>query len=73
MILLIVLYAMQGVPFGIAISTLPLILKKYLTYSEIGIISLSSLPFSTKFLFCPIVETNYFKKLGKRKSWIVPM
>ena len=46
--------------------------KKYFGYTEIGIISYWTLPYSIKFLFAPVVDCLFIKSLGKRRSWILP-
>ena len=69
---LVVLYALQGLPFGFFLSTVPVLFKKYLTYTEIGEIMVCTLPFSYKVFWSPFVEFYHFPWLGKRKSWIVP-
>jgi len=70
--LLIVLYSFQGVPLGLFMVTVPVLFKKFLTYSEIGVIMMCTLPFSFKVLWSPFVEFYHFKSIGKRKSWIIP-
>ncbi|TNV84327.1 hypothetical protein FGO68_gene12155 [Halteria grandinella] len=71
-ILLTILYAFQGLPIGLFLSTVPILFKKYLTYAEIGVIMMCTLPFSLKVLWSPFVDVYYFPSFGKRKSWIVP-
>lgn len=51
---------------------MPILFKKYLTYSEIGQIALCTFPFSFKLLWSPIVEFTSLPWAGKRKSWIIP-
>ena len=72
MILLVILYSFQGLPLGFFLSSVPIIFKKYLTYSQIGEIMLCTMPFSFKVLWSPFVEFYHFKSIGKRKSWIIP-
>jgi MFS transporter, PAT family, solute carrier family 33 (acetyl-CoA transportor), member 1 len=50
----------------------PVIFKKYLTYSELGVMMMCTAPFSFKVFWSPLVEFYYSEKFGKRKSWIVP-
>jgi len=52
--------------------SLPLFFKEYLSYQEIGILSMSTFPYSIKFLWAPLSELYYSKSFGKRKSWIIP-
>ena len=70
--LLVSLYSIQGVSFSFLMGTLPIMLKKHFNYTEIGIISFCSLPFSLKFLFSPIIDTKYIKAIGRRRTWILP-
>ena len=72
LLLLIILYTVQGASFGFLLETLPIMLKKHFTYTQIGIISFCALPFSFKFLFSPIIETQYIRWLGRRRTWIIP-
>ena len=72
MILLVILYSFQGLPLGFFLSTVPVLFKKYLTYSEIGVIMMCTMPFSFKVLWSPFVEFYHIKSMGKRKSWIIP-
>ena len=72
MVLLVILYSFQGLPLGFFLSSVPIIFKKYLTYSQIGEIMLCTMPFSFKVLWSPFVEFYHFKSIGKRKSWIIP-
>ncbi|KAG0352646.1 hypothetical protein BGZ54_002651 [Gamsiella multidivaricata] len=71
--LLVVLYLLQGVPVGLAFGSIPFLLKAKMSYSQIGIFSLAHYPYSMKFLWSPIVDALYNKKIGRRKSWIVPI
>jgi glucan phosphoethanolaminetransferase (alkaline phosphatase superfamily) len=70
---LMFLYLLQGVPLGLATS-LPFILSaKRSSYAHQSIFSLSAWPFSLKLLWAPIVDSVFFKRIGRRKSWLVPM
>jgi MFS transporter, PAT family, solute carrier family 33 (acetyl-CoA transportor), member 1 len=71
-LLLIALYALQGLSLGFFLMSVPIIFKKYLTYSELSVIMMSTAPFSFKVLWSPVIEFYHFKRFGKRKSWIVP-
>jgi hypothetical protein len=67
------LYLLQGVPLGLTAS-LPYILSaKKASYGDQGTFSLATWPFSMKLLWAPIVDSIYFKRLGRRKSWLVPI
>jgi len=72
MILLMVLYSFQGLPMGLFLSTIPLLFKQFLTYQEIGVVMMATMPFSFKVFWSPFVELYHIPGMGKRKSWIVP-
>lgn len=73
MVFLSVLYLIQGVPLGLALGSVPFLLKEHLSYSQLATFALSSYPYSLKLLWSPIVDSLYFKRIGRRKSWIIPM
>uniref|UniRef100_A0A914HFV6 Acetyl-coenzyme A transporter 1 n=1 Tax=Globodera rostochiensis TaxID=31243 RepID=A0A914HFV6_GLORO len=71
-LLLLLLYLLQGVPLGL-IAAIPLILQaKEITYAEQAVFSFAYWPFSMKLLWAPIVDSIYFRRIGRRKSWMVP-
>jgi MFS transporter, PAT family, solute carrier family 33 (acetyl-CoA transportor), member 1 len=43
------------------------------SYNANAIFALCSWPFSLKLLWAPIVDAIYFKRFGRRKSWLVPV
>ncbi|WBW70990.1 endomembrane system acetyl-CoA transmembrane transporter [Schizosaccharomyces osmophilus] len=69
---LILLYLIQGVPMGLVKGSIPYFLKPHCTYSDIATYSLASYPYSLKVLWSPIVDTYYFSKFGRRKTWVAP-
>ncbi|KAI9482648.1 MAG: acetyl-coenzyme A transporter 1-domain-containing protein [Benjaminiella poitrasii] len=71
--LLVILYLLQGVPVGLSFGSIPFLLKAKLSYSQIAVFSLSSWPYSLKLLWSPIVDAVYNPKVGRRKSWIIPI
>ncbi|TFY70069.1 hypothetical protein EVJ58_g9 [Rhodofomes roseus] len=71
--LLIVLYLIQGFPLGLALGSLPFLLREHLSYSQLATFSLASYPYSLKLFWSPIVDAVFTPKLGRRKSWIIPM
>lgn len=72
-ILLLILYTLQGIPMGLAAS-IPLILQKYhITYTDQAIFSNVSWPYSLKLLWAPVVDSIYFRNYGRRKTWIIPV
>ncbi|CAD7927341.1 unnamed protein product [Amoebophrya sp. A120] len=70
--ILLALYTLQGIPMGFA-STIPLLLKERgVSYSLIGLFSMTHWPFSMKLLWAPIVDSCYMDKVGRRKTWLIP-
>eukprot|EP00924_Labyrinthula_sp_SR-Ha-C_P015527 maker-scaffold_4-snap-gene-2.49-mRNA-1 protein AED:0.01 eAED:0.01 QI:208/1/1/1/1/1/3/110/460 len=71
--LLLLLYTLQGLPLGLA-STIDLTLQELkLSFEQQGIFSLVFLPFSVKLAWAPLVDSIYLKKIGRRKSWLIPI
>ncbi|CAK7275536.1 hypothetical protein SEPCBS57363_006744 [Sporothrix epigloea] len=71
--LLVLLYFLQGIPLGLATGSVPFLLKRHMSYSEIGVFTLASYPYSLKLLWSPIVDAVWSPKVGRRKSWILPI
>jgi MFS transporter, PAT family, solute carrier family 33 (acetyl-CoA transportor), member 1 len=71
--LLVLLYFLQGIPMGLATGSVPFLLKEHMSYGQIGIFSLASYPYSLKLLWSPIVDAVWTPRLGRRKSWIMPI
>ncbi|KAI5959407.1 uncharacterized protein KGF55_005384 [Candida pseudojiufengensis] len=71
--ILVILYLLQGVPVGLAFGSIPFILKSKLSYSQVGIFTLAAYPYSLKLIWSPFVDSIYSKKIGRRKSWIIPI
>ncbi|GJJ13956.1 hypothetical protein Clacol_008213 [Clathrus columnatus] len=57
----------------LALGSIPFILRSHLSYSQLGVFALSGYPYSLKLFWSPIVDSIYFSRLGRRKSWIIPM
>ena len=73
MVLLVALYLLQGIPVGLAFGSIPYLLRSKLSYSQIGIFTLCTYPYSLKLLWSPVVDSIFSTRLGRRKSWIVPI
>lgn len=72
--LLILLYFIQGIPIGLAFGSVPFLLKSNnLSYSQVGLFSLATYPYSLKLIWSPIVDSCYNATIGKRRSWIIPI
>ena len=44
-----------------------------LSYSQFGLFSLAGYPYSLKLLWSPLVDSIYSRRLGRRKSWVLPV
>ncbi|KAL4893710.1 hypothetical protein BDV59DRAFT_201487 [Aspergillus ambiguus] len=64
---LFLLYASQGVVAGLIGATLPLALKRYVSYSQVGLFSIAFYPYSVKALWSPLIDAT---GQGRRKRWI---
>uniref|UniRef100_A0AC35U5D7 Acetyl-coenzyme A transporter 1 n=1 Tax=Rhabditophanes sp. KR3021 TaxID=114890 RepID=A0AC35U5D7_9BILA len=70
--LLLVLYFLQGIPLGI-MGCIPLILSENkASLADQSFFSFSSYPFSAKLLWAPIVDSIWIRKIGRRKTWLLP-
>jgi PAT family acetyl-CoA transporter-like MFS transporter 1 len=70
---LLLLYVLQGIPIGLS-SAVPLLLQnRKVSYSEQALFSFVTWPFSLKLLWAPIVDSVFWRKLGRRKSWLIPV
>merc|ERR1711871_1166553 len=55
-------------------STVPMIMKdRGVSYSLIGVFNLCSWPFSLKLIWAPFVDSVYSDKIGRRKTWLLPV
>ncbi len=72
-VLLCLLYFLQGIPMGLATGSVPFLLKDHLSFGQIGVFSLASYPYSLKLFWSPIVDAVWNPKVGRRKSWILPI
>jgi PAT family acetyl-CoA transporter-like MFS transporter 1 len=70
---LMFLYLLQGVPIGLLYS-LPFILSaRNVSYADQGTFSFAGWPYSMKLLWAPVVDSVFSHRLGRRKSWLVPV
>ncbi|MDB4958981.1 MAG: hypothetical protein JWO36_6550 [Myxococcales bacterium] len=68
------LYFAQGLPFGFFTQALPVILRtRGYSLGEIGLTSLLAVPWALKFVWAPVVDRRWWPRLGRRRSWILPM
>ncbi|CAH1738886.1 unnamed protein product [Aphis gossypii] len=72
---LLLLYTMQGIAgTGLCIG-IPVLLQinKNVTYKEQALFSMVTWPYSLKMLWAPLVDALYVQKMGRRKSWLIPV
>lgn len=71
--LLLLLYLMQGIPFGLT-ATIPMMLQKRgASYTTQAKFSFVFWPFTLKLLWAPIVDACFSQRFGRRKSWLIPV
>ena len=71
--ILYLLYVLQGIPLGLG-GSIPMILQsKNVSYKYQAMFSLVYWPYSLKLLWAPIVDALFFQKMGRRKSWLIPV
>jgi PAT family acetyl-CoA transporter-like MFS transporter 1 len=68
-IFLMYLYLLQGIPLGLAGSLPAIMTSRKVSYSDLGTFSFVFWPFSIKLLWAPIIDSIYFEKFGRRRSW----
>ncbi len=74
LLLLSMLYLVQGMPFGFQSTALPVLLRtKGVSLTAIGFASALSLPWALKALWAPLVDRYGSARVGRRRSWILPM
>ncbi|VUZ49674.1 unnamed protein product [Hymenolepis diminuta] len=74
-LLLTALYILQGIPLGLA-AAVPYLLQssqQTASYRHQAIFSWVYWPFSLKLCWAPVVDAIYFKRIGRRKSWLLPI
>ena len=70
---LLFLYVLQGIPLGLG-GAVPLILtNKHVSYKQQAEFSFAYWPFSVKLLWAPIVDSLFIRRIGRRKTWLVPV
>ncbi|CAH8441996.1 unnamed protein product [Heterobilharzia americana] len=70
-----VLYILQGIPLGLA-AAVPYLLQsdqKTVSYQSQATFSLVTWPFSLKLAWAPIVDSLYSSRIGRRKTWLIPV
>lgn len=70
---LTLLYFIQGIPLGFFGGTLQvLFIEAGASFEDLALLSIVTMPFSFKILTAPILESFYSRKIGKRRTYILP-
>lgn len=70
---LLTLYVLQGVIIGI-ITTVPWYLaSRNPQWKDQGIFNFAFYPFALKLAWAPFIDAWYISRLGRRKSWLIPI
>lgn len=68
------LYFTQGMPLGLAMEALPALLRRQSApLSSLAFLPLVGLPWVLKFLWASRIDNIYSARIGRRRSWILPM
>ncbi len=68
------LYLAQGLPYGFFTNALPVLMRsRGLELSQISLTYLLALPWALKFLWAPWVDRRGSDRIGRRRSWILPL
>lgn len=70
--ILFFLYLLQGIPLGLTASIPMLLQNRGASYKQQAEFSFATWPFSMKLLWAPIVDSLFWSKFGRRKSWLIP-
>jgi MFS transporter, PAT family, beta-lactamase induction signal transducer AmpG len=72
--LLLSLYLVQGLPYGVQVVALPLYLRERgISRGSVGLLGFLALPWMFKLLWAPLVDRFGSERFGRRKSWIIPL
>jgi len=68
------LYFAQGLPYGFFITVVPVELRQRgWELDKIGLAALLALPWALKWVWAPVVDRVWWKRLGRRRTWILTM
>ncbi len=74
LLILLFLYLSQGLPFGFQVTALPVYLRGTgVSLAIIGYSTALALPWLLKAFWSPFVDSFWSKRLGRRRSWIIPL
>ncbi|WED23340.1 MFS transporter [Vibrio sp. JC009] len=68
------LYLVQGLPMGLAFNSIPTLLRTLgFALEDVGMIQIAGIFWALKFLWSAQVDNYWCSRIGKRKTWIIPM
>ncbi|XDF37047.1 RhtX/FptX family siderophore transporter [Paracidovorax avenae] len=68
------LYVTQGIPLGLAMEALPALLRRQgAALDSLAFLPMVGVPWVLKFLWASQVDNRWSARLGRRRSWILPM
>jgi MFS transporter, PAT family, beta-lactamase induction signal transducer AmpG len=68
------LYFVQGLPFGFQATALPVYLRSAgMSLEGVGLATALALPWSLKPFWAPLIDRFGHARVGRRKSWILPL
>lgn len=70
--ILFLLYLLQGIPLGLTAAIPMLLQNRGASYKQQAEFSFATWPFSMKLLWAPIVDSLFWSRFGRRKSWLIP-
>lgn len=71
---LALLYMTQGIPLGLAMEALPTMLRQDgAPLHALALLPAVGLPWIVKVIWAPLVDNHWSPRLGRRRSWILPM
>jgi len=72
-VLLVLLYVLQGIPMGLAMSVPVLLKESGMGFGAKAVFTNVTWPYSLKMLWAPLVDALYVPSWGRRKTWVVPI
>lgn len=74
MAMIAALYFTQGLPMGLSMEALPVMMRQAgVPLDIIAFVPLASLPWIVKLFWAPLVDNNWLPWLGRRRTWILSM
>lgn len=74
MFLLTTMYMSQAIPMGFIMGSLPVIMRASgMSLKAIGFLFMLHLPWAFKFIYASYIDSFHIKKIGRRRTWILPM